>query len=40
MVADRFNGLVLMYIYRELEPDISEVIKTFSAIGNHRLEFI
>ena len=37
MVEDRLNGLALMRIHQEIEPDVEEVINKFS-FGNRRLE--
>ena len=38
MTADRLNGLALMYVHREIVPDIEKVIDRFSQ-SNRRLEF-
>ena len=37
MVEERLNGLALMHIHQEIEPDVEEVINKFS-FGNRRLE--
>ena len=37
MTADRLNGLALMYVHREIIPDIEKVIDRFSQ-SNRRLE--
>ena len=37
MVEDRLNGLALMRIHQEIEPDVEDVIDKFS-FGNRRLE--
>ena len=31
LLENRLNGLALMQIHQEIEPDIQEVIKTFSS---------
>ena len=36
MVEDRLNGLALMQIHQEIEPDVQDVIDKFS-FGNRRL---
>ena len=40
MVEDRINGLALMQIHTEIEPDIADVINKFCASGARRLAFI
>ena len=37
MVEERLNGLALMYIHQEIEPDVEEVINKFS-FCNQRLD--
>lgn len=37
MVETRLNGLALMQIHQEIEPDVQDVINKFS-FGNRRLE--
>lgn len=39
MVEDRLNGLALMHIHQEIEPDVERVIDKFSA-GNRRMNLI
>ena len=38
MVNERLNGLALMYIHKDLNPDVEEIINKFSS-GNRRLDF-
>lgn len=40
MGDDRLNGLALMYIHKEIEPDIEAVINRFAQMGPHRLQFL
>ena len=40
MVEDRINGLALMQIHPEIEPDIADVINKFCASGARRLAFL
>ena len=37
MVDERLNGLALMHIHRDIDPNVQDVIKKFSS-GNRRLE--
>ena len=38
MVEERLNGLALMHVHQEIEPDVQDVLQKF-ATGNRRLEF-
>ena len=38
MIEERLNGLALMHVHQEIEPDVQEVLQKFSS-GNRRLEF-
>ena len=38
MLSDRLNGLALIYVHREIIPDVEKVIDRF-ALKNRRLEF-
>ena len=40
MLENRLNGLALMYVHKEILPDIEEVIQQFSLMGPRKLEFI
>lgn len=39
MVEDHLNGLALMYIHQEIEPDVRNVIDKFS-VGNRRIDLM
>ena len=39
MVEDRLNGLALMQIHQEIEPDVYQVLDIFAS-GNVRLDLI
>ena len=39
MVDDRLNGLALMHIHQEIEPEVNSIIDKFSA-GNRRMDLI
>ena len=39
MVDDRLNGLALMHIHHEIEPEVNSIIDKFSA-GNRRMDLI
>ena len=38
MIEERLNGLALMHVHQEIQPDVQEVLQKFSS-GNRRLEF-
>lgn len=38
MVADRLNGLALMYIHQDIIPEVGKIIDKFAASGTRRLE--
>jgi hypothetical protein len=40
MGADRLNGLALLYIHQEVEPDVDEVIDSFAQMSSRCIEFI
>ena len=40
MAPDRMNGLALLHIHQELNPDPEKVIKKYGESGSHRLEII
>ena len=40
MCDDRLNGLALMCIHQEIEPDVNLVINKFAALGSRTLEFL
>ena len=39
MLEDRLNGLALMQIHQEIEPDVNQVLDKFSS-ANRRLDLI
>jgi hypothetical protein len=40
MSADRLNGLALLYIHQDVEPDVEEVINSFARMSTRRIEFL
>ena len=40
MIAERLNGLALMHIHRDIEPDVEEIINKFAQLGPRRLELL
>ena len=40
MIAERLNGLSLMHIHRDIEPDVEEIINKFAQLGPRRLELL
>ena len=40
MCQDRLNGLALMRIHQEIEPDVNPVINKFATIGSRRLQVL
>ena len=38
--TDRLNGLALLHIHKDINPDPEEIIQKFSESGPHRLELI
>jgi hypothetical protein len=40
MVEDRLNGLSLMHVHPEIPLNFDQVINTFAADGNRRIQLI